>query len=166
METFSALVALCEFPHKGQWRGALLFSLICDWTNDWTNNRYADFRRHRPHYDLAVMYVFVTLWFECHFNLQIRKVRHGNGETKMWWTRPLYCTYSVGHCSLFLRHYYIHDDVIKWKHFPRYWPFVRGMSGEFPAQRPVTWSVGVFFDLRLNKLLNKQSWGWWFETLS
>ena len=38
-------------------------------------------------------------------------------------------------------------------------------SGEFPAQRPVTWSFDVFFDLCLNKLLIKQSWGWWFETL-
>ena len=37
---------------------------------------------------------------------------------------------------------------------------------EFPAQRPVTHSFDVFFDLRLNKRLNKQSWGWWFETLS
>ena len=36
------------------------------------------------------------------------------------------------------------------------------VSGEFPAQRPVTRS----FDLRLNKRLSKQSWGWWFETLS
>ena len=38
--------------------------------------------------------------------------------------------------------------------------------GEFPAQRPVTWSFGVFFDLRLNKRLSKQSSGWCFETLS
>ena len=62
-----------------------------------------------------------------------------------------------------------HDDVIKWKHFLRYWPCVRGNSpvpGEFPAQRPVTRSFDVFFDLRLNKRLSKQSWGWWFETLS
>ena len=36
---------------------------------------------------------------------------------------------------------------------------------EFPAQRPVTRSFEVFFDLRLNKRLSKQSWGWWFETL-
>ena len=38
--------------------------------------------------------------------------------------------------------------------------------GEFPTQRPVTRSFDVFFDLRLNKRLSKQSWGWWFETLS
>ena len=36
--------------------------------------------------------------------------------------------------------------------------------GEFPAQRPVTRSFDVFFDLRMNKRLSKQPWGWWFET--
>ena len=40
------------------------------------------------------------------------------------------------------------------------------VSGEFPAQRPVTRSFDVSFDLRLDKRLSKQSWGWWFETLS
>ena len=40
------------------------------------------------------------------------------------------------------------------------------VAGEFPAQRPVTRSFDVFFDLCLNKWLSKQSWGWWFETLS
>ena len=38
------------------------------------------------------------------------------------------------------------------------------VTGEFPAQRPVTRSFDVFFDLRLIKRLSKQSWGWWFET--
>ena len=38
--------------------------------------------------------------------------------------------------------------------------------GEFPTQRPVTRGFHVFFDLRLNKRLSKQSRGWWFETLS
>ena len=31
-----------DFSHKGQWRGALMFSLICVWTNDWANTRDAD----------------------------------------------------------------------------------------------------------------------------
>ena len=35
-----------------------------------------------------------------------------------------------------------------------------------PAQRPVTRSFDVFFDLLLYKRLRKRSWGWWFETLS
>ena len=39
------------------------------------------------------------------------------------------------------------------------------VTGEFPAQRPVTWSFDVLFDLCLNKWLSKQSWGWWLETL-
>ena len=37
------------------------------------------------------------------------------------------------------------------------------VPGESPAQKPVTQSFDVFFDLRLNKRLSKQSWGWWFE---
>ena len=37
-------------PHKGQWRGALMFSLICDWINDWINNRQAgDLRSYPAH---------------------------------------------------------------------------------------------------------------------
>ena len=64
METFSALLALCagispvlvNSPHKGQWRGTLMFSLICAWINDWANNREAgDLRRHRDHHDVNVM---------------------------------------------------------------------------------------------------------------
>ena len=39
------------------------------------------------------------------------------------------------------------------------------VPGEFPAQRPVTRSFDVFFDLRLNKRLSKQFWGWGFEML-
>ena len=43
-------------PHKGQWRGALMFSLICTWINGWVNNREAgDLRRNRAHYDVIVM---------------------------------------------------------------------------------------------------------------
>ena len=40
------------------------------------------------------------------------------------------------------------------------------VTGEFPTQRPVTRSFDVYFDLRPNERLSKQSWGWWFETLS
>ena len=41
---------------KGQWRGALMFSLICARINDWVNNREAgDLRHHRAHYDVIVM---------------------------------------------------------------------------------------------------------------
>ena len=40
------------------------------------------------------------------------------------------------------------------------------LCGEFPSQRPVTRSFDISFDLRLDKWLGKQSWGWWFKTPS
>ena len=64
METFSSLLALyagihrspVNSPHKGQWRGALMLSLINTWINGWVNNREADdLRRHRVHYDVIVI---------------------------------------------------------------------------------------------------------------
>ena len=45
-----------DSPHKGQWCGALMCSLICDCTNGWANNRdVGEFRRHRAHYDVTVI---------------------------------------------------------------------------------------------------------------
>ena len=61
------------------------------------------------------------------------------------------------------------DDVIKCKTLSALLAICAGNSlttGEFPALRPVTRSFNVFIDLRLNKRLSKQSWGWWFETPS
>ena len=52
------------------------------------------------------------------------------------------------------------------KHFPRYWPFVRGIPRS-PVNSPHKgqWRGALrFFDRCLNKRLSKQSWGWWFET--
>ena len=43
-------------PHKGKWRGALMFPLICAWINGWVNNEEAgDLGRHPTHYDVIVM---------------------------------------------------------------------------------------------------------------
>ena len=58
--------------HKGQWRGALMFSLICVWINGWVNNLEAgDLRRYHAHYDVNVMWndshasrIAVTLVFQ------------------------------------------------------------------------------------------------------
>ena len=65
----------------------------------------------------------------------------------------LLCIYKITICNGFNRlnfaSFWRHDVVIKWKHFPRYWPATR--------------SFDVFFDLRLNKRLNKQSRGWWLR---
>ena len=64
METFSALLAICagnspvpmSSPHNGQWRGALVFSLICAWINRWVNTHEAGDLSHRAHNNLTVMY--------------------------------------------------------------------------------------------------------------
>ena len=57
METFSGIHWLpVNSPHKGQWLGALMFSLTYAWINGWVNNREAsDLRRHWAHYDVTVM---------------------------------------------------------------------------------------------------------------
>ena len=59
-----------------------------------------------------------------------------------------------------------HDGVIKWKHFPRYRPFVWGIH-RWPVNSPHKgqWCGALMFSLIfvLNKRLSKQSWGWWFE---
>ena len=74
-------------PHKGQWRGALMFSLICAWINAWVNNREAgDLRRHRAHYDVIIMCEgasskgWGTLGVE-----KCRHCRHSFASSEPWW---------------------------------------------------------------------------------
>ena len=97
METFSALLALCagspvNSPHKGQWRGALMFSLICAWIIDWINNREAgDLRRHRVHYDVIIM----IYWARCRTDEDetyvFRCLRKSVGKClKCPWSRELF----------------------------------------------------------------------------
>ena len=64
---------------------------------------------------------------------------------------------------------YIHDDVINWKHFPRYWPFLRGIHRSpvnSPHKGQRRGALKFFFDLRLNQQLSKQWRCRWFETPS
>ena len=50
-------------PHKGHWRGALMFSLICVWINGLVNNREAaDLRHYRAHCDVTVMPCLYSTW--------------------------------------------------------------------------------------------------------
>ena len=63
-----------DSPHKGQWRGALMFSLICAWTNGCANNRHAcDLKRHRSHYD-------VTIMLFCFFSSGLQRHKYGNSS--------------------------------------------------------------------------------------
>ena len=63
----------------------------------------------------------------------------------------------------------LYADVIKWKHFQRYWPFVRGIH-RWAVNSPHKgqWRGAMMFSLicTRNKRLSKQWWGWWFETPS
>ena len=64
------------------------------------------------------------------------------------------------------RYFNVEENREAYHHLHQYSLRKRLHPGEFPAQSPVTRSFDVFFDLCLNKRLSKQSWGWWFETLS
>ena len=178
---FSALLALCagnssvpvNSPHKGQWRGALMFSLICAWINDWVNNREAgDFRHHRGHYDVIVL-IFVCIVLNRSHNVLIKHL------WKFVFTSPieseLTCVQVISHylnrgwhssltyiCTILLQLFNIAVICSWWRHqmetFFALLALCAGNSsvtGELSAQRPVTWSLDVFFDLRLNKRLNK-----------
>ena len=172
-------------PHRGQWREAFKFSLICASINGWVNNRQAgDLRRHRAHYDVTVMITWTPMvrvnWMVTvgkksvisRLPIPERKYilcneLYDRGTTNHIWfkkNKVSYCTCITTHTS-FMQ---LHDDVIKWKHFPHYWPFVLGIHRSqmnIPHKGQwVTRSFDVFFDLRLNKRLSKQSRRWWFET--
>ena len=123
-------------PHKGQWRGALMFSLIYAWINYWVNNREAgDLRRQHGHYDVIVMALYsfnISLFVPSgptgnmtvlNKVQQVPKAGTGNYMSQN--------TVGCNYLSLLLitaSSIQIHDDVIKWKHFSRYWPFVRGIQ--------------------------------------
>ena len=69
-------------PHKGQWRGALMFSLICVWINDWVNNReVGDLRRYRAHYDVIVLWQCCSCWWS-HAYLATSHLQPS------WWRQP------------------------------------------------------------------------------
>ena len=100
-------------PHKGQWRGALMFSLIRAWINDWVNNRKAgDLRHNRAHYDVSVMVVkYVPEWWQWRHNERDGVSNH----------QPRDCLLN----RLFKA------QIQKNIKAPRHWP----LWGEFPAQK-------------------------------
>ena len=134
-------------PHKDQWRGALILSLICAWTNGKINNPDADdLRCYGIHYDVNVMYYWRS---SCGISTKISREHNFVGMTTVclvWRICTALCfvinklvfldTCLVKVITLrtanILAPHTCHisemqpDDVIKWKHFPRYWPLVRG----------------------------------------
>ena len=69
--------------------------------------------------------------------------------------------FSIG---TFQENQFKHDDVIKRKHFPHYWPFVRGIHRLIPRTKASDAELWCLFYVRLNKRLSKQSRRWWFDT--
>ena len=129
METFYALLAFVRgihrspvnSPHKGQWRGALMFTLICARINGWVSNPEAgDLRRHHAHYDAIVMIKSNTL---------VRIMINTHGTISRWydtksqthnWNELGWKLFRVGRClSYFWRFRKIRNT------FHRGTPFVR-----------------------------------------
>ena len=92
--------------HKGQWRGALMFSLICAWIKGWSNNGEArDSRRHRAHYDVTVMYLlwlsidqFIHIPFTTHPLLRLyQPLAHWGRVIPVWLNqyRGCWCPFSL-----------------------------------------------------------------------
>ena len=98
------------------------------------------------------------IWIMLAVNVGIVYIFHGNVHML-----PLLGLYLQSGRMSHLRYPCV---IIKWKHFPHYWPFVWGIHQwlvNSPHKRPVTQSFDVLFDLRLNKWLSKQSRHWRFE---
>ena len=68
--------SLVNSPHKGQWRGSLMFSLICTWINRWVNYRGAgDMRCYCAHYDITAYRTGKPETVYCQGNCHIDIVR-------------------------------------------------------------------------------------------
>ena len=197
METFSTLLALyagnspvlVNSLHKGQWRGALMFSLImliCGWVN---NREAGDLIRNHAHYDVNVMVMGC-----CQFRTEsLSKVIEACHWIPMNWTifigsRAFKCLHTQGH-DLEVMFCHVTVSAVKmelgeviyhgalslswWSHQMEAFSVLLALcagnspvTGEFPSQRPVTRHFDVFFDLRLNKRLSKQLRCRRFETPS
>ena len=127
----------------------------------------------RKCYGLVDIWIVNHGWFLC-----VHGIVLWVSYIKFWWIHAMDCFYLYT-----LRFTSMVPEVLRlpqWNNSEAWWHHQMGtfsalvaiclgkslVPDKFHAQRPVTWSFDVFFDLRLNKRLSKQSWGWWFETLS
>ena len=107
MEKFSSLLAICagnspvtvNSPHKGQWCGALIFSLICTWINGWVINREAgNLRRHRAHYYIIVTQRKFLSFFRGHWQFWIRNLAHWRYQILIIWCSEVWKRRSFEAC--------------------------------------------------------------------
>ena len=158
---------MVDSHHEGQWRGALLFSLICAWTNGLSKQTKCRwFRRIRAHYVVTIM--CVLRWHSCfvlslsaagpcdsspcqngalcisrqysywefylcrcqppgeYFGRHCETSKLSNEEKYICLIMSYFSHFTVI-CIDYFPNKWCHDNVFKWKHFPRYWPYVRGI---------------------------------------
>ena len=98
-------------PHKGQWRGALMFTLICARINGWVNNRKAgDLRRYRAHYEVTIM----SCWHAClsfWTNVESPMIRYLTFVTSLWCVKATF-KYKSACLSMLLQYLMITDAPI------------------------------------------------------
>ena len=171
--TWTTWVSLIVFGKDGPDKHILIaFNSIIWRLNTWGSNGVSGLK------------VFKTMLLKCignqfmwHFVFKSGVGIHGN----VVWYIFVSKTKTQEICSMDCKQYYLSASVLVingelgspwWRHqletfsvLPALCAGNSPVTGEFPAQRPVTRSFDIFFDLRLNNRLGKQSWCWWFETL-
>ena len=108
-----------NFPHKGQWRGALMFTLICARMNGWVNNREAgDLRRYLVHYDVIVMMSLNKICHKNYFHISQGPISQNpcllrsHRSFYLWWWYPELTT-SLTHLPLDKMATILADDNFK-----------------------------------------------------
>ena len=82
-----------DCPHKGQWRGALMFSLICAWTKVWAKNRDAgNLKRHHAHHGVTVMSYY--FWRENFFYIHFQRI-HDNRLIIRWYNEQTFIFFTL-----------------------------------------------------------------------
>ena len=195
METRRVIGHLCgEFTGHGEFPAqrpvTRSFDIFFDLrlNKRWVNNREpGDLRRYRAHYDVSVMIVVVPMPVKLHFHIKGNHTKTVCTSTKIklyiipvssgFWSlqtayKKILPDFQIIYFMVKWKVFETHLDISWWRHqmetFSALLAICAGNSpvpGEFPAQRPLTRSFDVFFDLRLNEWLSTQSWGLWFETL-
>ena len=153
IDTFFALLAICaenspvtdEFPKQRPVTRSFDVSLICARINGWVTNREAgDLRRHSTHYCNKSLHILGNRTHDVEkaniygsdidrfgHTVLTREMRPTHGKSSLYgWDLHTYGKRAQVIYRLFVlqgRHRGNHDDVIKWKKFPRNWPFVRGI---------------------------------------
>ena len=136
METFFRVTgSLCaeidqlpvNYPHKGQWRGALIFSLISAWTNGWVNKRdVGDLRRHRAHCDVTVMKTIDEIPSK---SRNTRGWRNWQQRlTTMAWRGSQNILHYVQHIETETKWLLFSDSVYKWIFFHENWCMIIRIS--------------------------------------